>query len=419
MNINFKRGGEMNLKEEALKLHQDNQGKLKVESKVQVKNEHDLSLAYSPGVAAPCLEIKKVPDKIYEYTNKSNFVAVVSNGSAVLGLGNIGAGASLPVMEGKAVLFKEFADVDAFPICLNESDPDKLISYVKKMAPVFGGINLEDIKSPECFYIEDRLKEELDIPVFHDDQHGTAIITLAALINSLILVNKNIEDVKVVVNGAGAAGASIIKLLISEEVGEIIALDIKGAIYEGRDYLDQSTREIAKITNKENREGDLAEMIKGADVFIGVSAANLLYKEMVKSMADDPIIFAMANPDPEIWPEDALKAGAKIVGTGRSDYPNQVNNVLAFPGLFRGALDVRAKEINEEMKKAAAYALANLIEGSELTPEYVIPKPFDPRVGPHVAAAVAQAAVDTGAARIEIDYEAELKKAEKMMLKNN
>ncbi|MFP4371525.1 MAG: NADP-dependent malic enzyme [Halanaerobium sp.] len=409
----------MNLKEEALKLHQDNQGKLKVESKVQVKNEHDLSLAYSPGVAAPCLEIKKVPDKIYEYTNKSNFVAVVSNGSAVLGLGNIGAGASLPVMEGKAVLFKEFADVDAFPICLNESDPDKLISYVKKMAPVFGGINLEDIKSPECFYIEDRLKEELDIPVFHDDQHGTAIITLAALINSLILVNKNIEDVKVVVNGAGAAGASIIKLLISEEVGEIIALDIKGAIYEGRDYLDQSTREIAKITNKENREGDLAEMIKGADVFIGVSAANLLYKEMVKSMADDPIIFAMANPDPEIWPEDALKAGAKIVGTGRSDYPNQVNNVLAFPGLFRGALDVRAKEINEEMKKAAAYALANLIEGSELTPEYVIPKPFDPRVGPHVAAAVAQAAVDTGAARIEIDYEAELKKAEKMMLKNN
>ncbi|MFW5718605.1 MAG: NAD(P)-dependent malic enzyme [Halanaerobium sp.] len=407
----------MNLNEEALKLHQDNQGKLKVESKVQVKNEHDLSLAYSPGVAAPCLEIKQVPDKIYEYTNKSNFVAVVSNGSAVLGLGNIGAGASLPVMEGKAVLFKEFADVDAFPICLNESDPDKLISYVKKMAPVFGGINLEDIKSPECFYIEDRLKEELDIPVFHDDQHGTAIITLAALINSLILVNKNIEDVKVVVNGAGAAGASIIKLLISEEVGEIIALDIKGAIYEGRDYLDQSTREIAKITNKENREGDLAEMIKGADVFIGVSAANLLYKEMVKSMADDPIIFAMANPDPEIWPEDALKAGAKIVGTGRSDYPNQVNNVLAFPGLFRGALDVRAKEINEEMKKAAAYALANLIEGSELTPEYVIPKPFDPRVGPHVAAAVAQAAVDTGAARIKIDYEAELKKAEKMMLK--
>src|SRR6056297_3280224 len=317
----------MNLQEEALKLHQDNQGKLKVESKVEVKNEHDLSLAYSPGVAAPCLEIQKEPDKIYEYTNKSNFVAVVSNGSAVLGLGNIGSAASLPVMEGKAVLFKEFADVDAFPICLSESDPDKLISYVKKIAPVFGGINLEDIKSPECFYIEDRLKEELDIPVFHDDQHGTAIITLAALINSLILVNKNIEDIKVVVNGAGAAGASIIKLLLAEEVGEIIALDIKGAIYEGRDYLDQSTKEIARITNKENREGDLAEMIKGADVFIGVSAANLLYKEMVRSMADDPIIFAMANPDPEIWPEDAKAArdDTVIMATGRSDYPNQVN----------------------------------------------------------------------------------------------
>ncbi len=407
----------MNLKEEALKLHKDNQGKLMVHAKVEVKNEHDLSLAYSPGVAEPCKEIKKDQNKIYDYTNKSNFVAVVSNGSAVLGLGNIGPAASLPVMEGKAVLFKEFADVDAFPICLNESDPDKLISYVKKMAPVFGGINLEDIKSPECFYIENRLKEELDIPVFHDDQHGTAIITLAALINSLIILEKNIEDIKVIVNGAGAAGASIIKLLHSEEVGEIIALDINGAIYEGRDPLNESTKEIAKITNAENKKGDLAEMIKGADVFIGVSAANLLYKEMVRSMADDPIIFAMANPDPEIWPEDALKAGAKIVGTGRSDYPNQVNNVLAFPGLFRGALDVRAREINEEMKKAAAYALANLIDNNELTPEYVIPKPFDPRVGPHVAAAVAQAAVNTGTARIEIDYQTELKKAEKMMLK--
>jgi malate dehydrogenase (oxaloacetate-decarboxylating) len=388
-----------------------------VEAKVKVKNEHDLSLAYSPGVAEPCLEIEKDQDKIYDYTNKSNFVAVISNGSAVLGLGNIGANASLPVMEGKAVLFKEFADVDAFPICLNESDPDKLISYVKKIAPVFGGINLEDIKSPECFYIEDRLKKELDIPVFHDDQHGTAIITLAALINSLTILKKEIENIKVVVNGAGAAGTSIIKLLYSEGVGEIIALDINGAIYEGRKNLDESTKEIAKITNKENREGDLAELIKGADVFIGVSAANLLYKKMVRSMAEDPIIFAMANPDPEIWPEEALKAGAKIVGTGRSDYPNQVNNVLAFPGLFRGALDVRAKEINEEMKKAAAYALANLIDKRELTPEYVIPKPFDPRVGPHVAAAVAQAAVDTGAARIKIDYETELKKAKKMMLK--
>ncbi|ADQ13669.1 NAD(P)-dependent malic enzyme [Halanaerobium hydrogeniformans] len=409
----------MNLKEEALKLHKDNLGKLMIKSKVEVKDEHDLSLAYSPGVAEPCLEIEKDQNKIYEYTNKSNFVAVVTDGSAVLGLGNIGAPASLPVMEGKAVLFKEFAGVDAFPICFNESDPDKLISYVKKIAPVFGGVNLEDIKSPECFYIEDRLKEELDIPVFHDDQHGTAIITLAALINSLILLKKNIEDIKVIVNGAGAAGASIIKLLHSEGVEEIIALDIKGAIYEGRDSLDESTKEIAKITNKDNKKGDLAEMIKGADVFIGVSAANLLYKEMVRTMADDPIIFAMANPEPEIWPEDALKAGAKIVGTGRSDYPNQVNNVLAFPGLFRGALDVRAKEINEEMKKAAAYALANLIDENELAPDYVIPKPFDPRVGPHVAAAVAQAAVKTGVARIEIDYEAELEKAKNIMKKIN
>ena len=407
----------MNLNEEALKLHKDNQGKLQVQTKVQVKDEHDLSLAYSPGVAAPCLEIEKDPNKIYEYTNKANFVAVVSNGSAVLGLGNIGASASLPVMEGKAVLFKEFANVDAFPICLDESDFDKIVENIKRLAPVFGGINLEDIKAPECFYIENKLKKELDIPVFHDDQHGTAIITLAALINSLILLDKDIEDIKVVVNGAGAAGASIVKLLNFEEVGEIIALDIHGAIYRGSPHLDESTREIAEITNPKNKKGDLADMIKDADVFIGVSAANLLYKKMVKSMAADPIIFAMANPEPEIWPEDALKAGARIVGTGRSDYPNQVNNVLAFPGIFRGALDVRAKEINEEMKKAAAYALANLIDNKELAPDYVIPKPFDPRVGPYVAAAVAQAAVDTGVARIKIDYETELKKAEKMMLK--
>jgi len=391
----------MNLKEEALKMHKDNQGKLMVKTKVAVNDEHDLSLAYSPGVAEPCLEIAKDPKTIYDYTNKANFVAVVTNGSAVLGLGDIGAAASLPVMEGKAVLFKEFADVDAFPICIDERDPDKFIEIVKKISTVFGGINLEDIKSPECFYIENRLKEELDIPVFHDDQHGTSIITLAALINSLIWVDKNIEDIKVVVNGAGAAGASIIKLLHSEGVGEIIALDIKGSIYEGRKDLDESTREIAKITNKDNKKGDLAEMIKGADVFIGVSAANLLYKSMIRTMADKPIVFAMANPEPEIWPEDALAAGAEIVGTGRSDFPNQVNNVLAFPGLFRGALDVRAKEINQDMLKAAAYALAKLIENSELKPDYVIPKPFDPRVGPSVAKAVAEAAFKTGAAGVE------------------
>ncbi len=391
----------MNLNEEALKMHKDNHGKLMVQTKVTVNDEHDLSLAYSPGVAAPCLEIEKNPEKIYDYTNKANFVAVVTNGSAVLGLGDIGAAASLPVMEGKAVLFKEFADVDAFPICIDERDPEKFIEVVKKISTVFGGINLEDIKAPECFYIENRLKEELDIPVFHDDQHGTAIITLAALINSLILVEKDIEEIKVVVNGAGAAGASIIKLLHSEGVGEIIALDIKGAIYEGREDLDESTREIAKITNVENKEGDLAEMIKGADVFIGVSAANLLYKSMVRTMADRAIVFAMANPDPEIMPNCALEAGAEIVGTGRSDFPNQVNNVLAFPGLFRGALDVRAKEINEEMKKAAAYALARLIDKSELRPDYVIPNPFDKRVGFTVAEAVAEAAVQTGAARIK------------------
>ncbi len=391
----------MNLNEEALKMHKDNHGKLMVKTKVAVNDEHDLSLAYSPGVAAPCLEIEKNPEKIYDYTNKANFVAVVTNGSAVLGLGDIGAAASLPVMEGKAVLFKEFADVDAFPICIDERDPDKFIEVVKKISTVFGGINLEDIKAPECFYIENQLKEELDIPVFHDDQHGTAIITLAALINSLILVEKDIEEIKVVVNGAGAAGASIIKLLHSEGVGEIIALDIKGAIYEGREDLDESTREIAKITNVENKEGDLAEMIKGADVFIGVSAANLLYKSMIRTMADRAIVFAMANPDPEIMPDCALAAGAEIVGTGRSDFPNQVNNVLAFPGLFRGALDVRAKEINEEMKKAAAYALARIIDKSELKPDYVIPNPFDKRVGLIVADAVAEAAIKSGAARIE------------------
>ena len=407
----------MNLKEEALKMHKDNQGKLMVKTKVAVEDEHDLSLAYSPGVAEPCLEIEKDPDKIYEYTNKSNFVAVVSDGSAVLGLGDIGAAASMPVMEGKAVLFKEFGGVDAFPICLDEPDPDKLIEIVKKMESVWGGINLEDIKAPKCFYIEEKLKEELNIPVFHDDQHGTAIITLAGLINSLKIVDKKMEDIKVVVNGAGAAGVSIIKLLLSEGVKDIIALDSKGAIYKGRDNLNESKEELAKITNKDNKAGDLAEIMKGTDVFIGVSIANLVSKEMVKSMNADPIIFAMANPDPEIVPEDAFEAGAKIVGTGRSDYPNQVNNVLAFPGIFRGALDVRAKEINEEMKKAASYALAELISEDELAPDYVIPKPFDPRVGPYVAAAVARAAVETGAARIELSYEEELEKAKTIMEK--
>jgi len=406
----------MDLKEEALRLHREKRGKLMVSSRVQVKDEHDLSLAYSPGVAEPCREIAAEYERIYDYTNKGNFVAVVSNGTAVLGLGNIGPATSMPVMEGKAVLFKEFAGVDAFPLCINEKDPGKLVETVKRIATVFGGINLEDIKAPECFYIEDKLKEELDIPVFHDDQHGTAIITLAGLLNSLKIVNKKVKEIKVVVNGAGAAGVSITKLLLSEGVKDIIVLDSGGAIYRGRDNLDESKKELARITNKGNRRGKLAEIIAGADVFIGVSAANLMSGEMVKSMAADPVIFAMANPEPEIWPEDAKKSGARVVGTGRSDFPNQVNNVLAFPGIFRGALDVRAREINEEMKKAAAYALAGLVSAEQLSSEYVIPKAFDKRVGPTVAAAVAEAAVKTNVACLKLSYEEEIKKARGLMV---
>ncbi|MCK8824202.1 NAD(P)-dependent malic enzyme [Fuchsiella alkaliacetigena] len=409
----------MELKDKALKLHKDNRGKLMMQTKVRVNDEDDLSLAYSPGVAEPCLEIADDEDKVYDYTNKSNSVAVISNGSAVLGLGNIGAKASMPVMEGKAVLFKEFGGVDAFPICLDEDDSDLLIATVKMMASGFGGVNLEDIKGPECFYIEQRLKEELDIPVFHDDQHGTAIITLAGLVNSLQIVDKKLADIKVVVNGAGAAGVSITKLLVAEGVKDIIVLDSKGAIYEGRERLNPQKEELAKLTNQEGEQGELGDIIKGADVFIGVSVAGVLSKEMVEDMAEEPILFPMANPDPEIWPEDALAAGAKIVGTGRSDYPNQVNNVMAFPGIFRGALDVRASDINEEMKVAAAYALADLVEEEELATDYVIPKPFDERVGPYVAAAVAQAAIESGVAKIEIDYETELENAKRLMARGD
>jgi len=405
----------MDLKKEALKLHKDNLGKLAVRSKVSVQDEHDLSMAYSPGVAEPCKEIFKNSEMIYDYTNKSNFVAVVSNGSAVLGLGNIGAEAAMPVMEGKAVLFKEFAGVDAFPICLAEQDPDQIIETVQRMSVVFGGINLEDIKAPECFYIEKRLKEELDIPVFHDDQHGTAVITMAGLINALKIVDKNMRDIKVVVNGAGAAGFSISNMLLLEGVQDIVVLDSKGAIYEGRENLNQSKKKLSYLTNKGNKKGKLKDLIKGTDVFIGVSVADIMTKEMVKSMANDPVIFAMANPEPEIIPEKAFAGGARVVGTGRSDYPNQINNVLAFPGIFRGALDVRAKKINEEMKKAAAHALAELIEVDQLKADYIIPKPFDPRVGPTVAAAVAQAAVDSNVAGIKIDYEEEFKIAKKLM----
>jgi len=405
----------MDLKKRALAMHEKNMGKLKVASKVKVENEDDLTLAYSPGVAYPCLEIEKNNNDIYKYTNKSNFVAIVSNGSAVLGLGNIGASASMPVMEGKSVLFKEFGAIDGFPICLDTEDPEEIIKTVKMMEPTFGGINLEDIKAPECFLIEDRLKEEMDIPVFHDDQHGTAIIVLGALINSLKIVNKKMKDLRVVISGAGAAGISLAKIIMEKGVQDVVLINSKGAIYDGRDNMNNAQKQIAKITNLKHKKGQLGDVINGADVFLGVSVADIMTEEMVKAMADDPIVFPMANPDPEIDPKLAFKAGAKIVGTGRSDYPNQINNVLAFPGVFRGALDVRAREINMEMKIAAAEALANLVSDDELKPDYVIPKPFDKRVGSHVAAAVAETAVKTGVARRRISYKEEFENATKLL----
>ncbi|KXG44960.1 malate dehydrogenase [Tepidibacillus decaturensis] len=385
-------------------MHRENQGKLEVHGKVALANSHDLSLAYSPGVAEPCMAIHDDKEKAYDYTMKGNFVAVVSDGTAVLGLGHIGPEAALPVMEGKSVLFKNFAGVDAFPICLNTTDVDKIVETVKLLEPTFGGVNLEDIAAPNCFIIEERLKKELNIPVFHDDQHGTAIVTLAGLINALKLVNKKMEEIKVVANGAGAAGIAIIKLLMSMGVKNVIMCDTKGIIYEGRpNGMNPVKEQIAKITNHEKIQGSLVDALKGADVFIGVSVAGAVTQDMVRSMNQDAIIFAMANPVPEIFPNEAKEAGARIVGTGRSDLPNQVNNVSAFPGIFRGALDVRAKEINEEMKIAAAYAIANLIEENELHDDYVIPDAFDPRVAPKVAAAVAKAAMDSGVARITVD----------------
>ncbi|ARU59728.1 NAD-dependent malic enzyme [Tumebacillus avium] len=394
----------MSLREDALELHRVHQGKLAVTSKVPVSNARDLSLAYSPGVAEPCKEIHKTPERVYDYTAKGNFVAVVSDGTAVLGLGNIGPHAALPVMEGKAVLFKAFAGVDAVPICLDTTDVEEIIRTVKLLEPTFGGINLEDIAAPACFVIEQRLKEELNIPVFHDDQHGTAIVTLAGLINALKVVGKRMQDIKVVANGAGAAGIAIIKLLLSMGVKHVVMCDTKGAIYEGRvEGMNPVKELIAKNTNRERVTGSLEEVLEGADVFIGVSVADAVTSDMVRSMNRDPIIFAMANPDPEIRPDEAMEAGAKVVGTGRSDYPNQVNNVLAFPGIFRGALDVRATSINEEMKIAAAYAIAELIQPHELSPDYVIPKPFDPRVAPNVAKAVAKAAMDTGVAQLFVN----------------
>lgn len=387
------------LREEALKLHRDNEGKLGVYSKVPVRDAGDLALAYSPGVAEPCKEIHAGEDEVYTYTNRGNFVAVVSDGTAVLGLGDIGPKAALPVMEGKAILFKSFAGVDAFPICLGTTDVDKIVETVKLLEPTFGGINLEDIAAPNCFEIEERLKKELHIPVFHDDQHGTAIVTMAGLINALKVVGKKLEAIKVVTNGAGAAGVAIIKLLLSMGVNDVIMCDRQGIIYEGRpEGMNKSKDEIAKVTNRQLLKGTLADALVGADVFIGVSAANTVTQDMVRTMAKDAIIFALANPVPEIHPDLAKEAGARVVGTGRSDLPNQVNNVLAFPGIFRGALDVRATTINEAMKVAAAYAIAGLISAAELREDYVIPSAFDQRVAPAVAAAVAKAAIESGVA---------------------
>jgi malate dehydrogenase (oxaloacetate-decarboxylating) len=396
----------LTLREEALHMHRIHKGKLESKSKVQVQNAKDLSLAYSPGVAEPCKDIYEKPETVYEYTMKGNMVAVVTDGTAVLGLGNIGPEAALPVMEGKAVLFKSFAGVDAFPICLNTTEVDKIVETVKLLEPTFGGVNLEDIAAPNCFVIEERLKKEANIPIFHDDQHGTAIVTTAGLVNALKLIGKKMTEIKVVANGAGAAGIAIIKLLYNYGVRDIIMCDTKGAIYEGRPIgMNNVKAEVAKYTNRDNLKGSLEDVIKGADVFIGVSVAGALTKEMVASMNKDAIIFAMANPVPEIMPEDAKAAGAKVIGTGRSDFPNQVNNVLAFPGIFRGALDVRATHINEAMKVAAVEAIAGLIGEDELNEDYVIPGPFDARVAPAVAAAVAKAAMETGVARLKVDPE--------------
>jgi malate dehydrogenase (oxaloacetate-decarboxylating) len=394
------------LREDSLKMHKEHHGKLEVHSKVSLRNAKDLSLAYSPGVAEPCMEIFKDESKVFDYTSRGNLVAVVSDGTAVLGLGNIGPKAGMPVMEGKSLLFKGFADVDAFPICLGTTDPDKIVETVKLLEPTFGGVNLEDISAPRCFEIEKRLRKTCNIPIFHDDQHGTAIVTAAGLINALKLANKKIEDIRVVANGAGAAGVAIIKLLLHMGVKDVILCDTKGIIYEGRpEGMNKFKEEMARITNKEKKHGKLADAFVGADVFVGVSAAGAVTKEMVRSMQRDPIIFAMANPTPEIMPDEAKEAGALVVGTGRSDFPNQVNNVLAFPGIFRGALDVQAREINEEMKLAAVYAIAGLISDDELNADFVIPDPFDPRVAAEVAAAVANAAMETGVAQKVINVE--------------
>lgn len=390
----------MDYAKESLKLHYELKGKLEITPRAKVDSKEALSLAYTPGVAEPCLVIQKDVEKSYELTRRWNTVAVVTDGTAVLGLGDIGPEAGMPVMEGKCVLFKAFGDVDAIPLCVRTKDVEEIVKTVSLLAGSFGGVNLEDISAPRCFEIEKRLKEVCDIPIFHDDQHGTAVVTLAGLINALKLTGKKIEEVKIVTSGAGAAGIAIIKLLISMGAKNVIMTDREGAIYKGRENLNPIKMEMAEITNLSMEKGSLSDVIKNADVFIGVSAPGTLSKEMVKSMAEKPIIFACANPIPEIFPEDAKEAGAAVVSTGRSDFPNQINNVLCFPGIFRGALDVRAKDINDEMKVAAAYAIAELVSDQELNAEYILPAAFDERVKDAVAKAVAEAAKKSGVARV-------------------
>ena len=390
----------MDFNELALKMHEENHGKISVISKVKVENRDDLSTAYTPGVAEPCRKIHANEDEVYRYTAKGNLIAVVSDGTAVLGLGDIGPKAAMPVMEGKAILFKTFAGIDAFPICLDTKNVDEIVNTVKYLAPTFGGINLEDISAPRCFEIESRLRKELDIPVFHDDQHGTAIVVAAGLLNAVKLVGKKIEDVKIVINGAGSAGISIAKLLLQFGVGDIVLVDKAGALAKGQDWMNPAQAAMAECTNRNNQTGSLVDIIKGKDIFIGVSGPNVLTAEMVSTMAKDSIVFAMANPTPEIMPEEAKKGGARVVATGRSDYPNQINNVLVFPGIFRGALDVRAADITERMKIAAAKAIASIIADEELTEDYIIPGAFDKRVVEVVAKAVAQEARAENIARL-------------------
>lgn len=390
----------MDIRQESLKKHYDWNGKIEVIARVPISSSEDLALAYTPGVAEPCLEIQKDYDKSYELTRRNNLVAVVTDGTAVLGLGDIGPEAGMPVMEGKCALFKAFGDVDAFPICVRSKDVDEIVNTVYLISGSFGGINLEDISAPRCFEIEKKLKEKCDIPIFHDDQHGTAIIVAAGLINALKLVNKKFEEIKVVMNGAGAAGVAIAKHLMNMGVKSITMCDSQGIICKGDKRLNSVKQEIAEITNLEHKTGKLADAMVGADVFLGISAAGCVTEDMVKTMAENPVIFAMANPTPEIMPDLAKNAGAAVVGTGRSDFPNQINNVLAFPGIFRGALDCRASDINEEMKVAASFAIASLVDDEKLNPDYILPHAFDPRVGKTVAEAVKKAAIDTGVARI-------------------